>query len=207
MSMCFENVCTIEVAAFGQHCESYMGSPNAGFPGLQNSIYTDTFHATWKKPWHWEVMDWTGTTMSRSSHTCAGYREKQCCHLKLAGLGYLTSPGKLNGFSLCFPPIVKAWKSESKHLNSFFCCFSFCLLEVSLPQIFQKEQVSLADSLTQSQLGLFQVFQSLKAMVIMKIILFYWGLLYYSADAFWWRGACTSSVRRVLPLVLNLGVG
>lgn len=144
MSMRFENVCTIEVAAFGQHCESYMGSPNTGFPGLQNSIYTDTFHATWKKPWHWEVMDWTGTTMSRSSHTCAGYREKQCCHLKLAGVGYLTSPGKLNGFSLCFPPIVKAWKSESKHLNSFFCCFSFCLLEVSLPQIFQKGQLKLS---------------------------------------------------------------
>lgn len=82
--------------------------------------------------------------MSRSSHTCAGYREKQCCHLKLAGLGYLTSPGKLNGFSLCFPPIVKAWKSESKHLNSFFCCFSFCLLEVSLPQIFQKGQLKLS---------------------------------------------------------------
>lgn len=80
--------------------------------------------------------------MSRSSHTCAGYIEKQCCHLKLAGLGYLTSPGKLNGFSLCFPPIVKAWKSESKHLNSFFCCF--CLLEVSLPQIFQKGQLKLS---------------------------------------------------------------
>lgn len=41
-------------------------------------------------------------TLSRSSHICAGYREKQCCHLKLAGVGYLTSPGKLNAFVM-FP--------------------------------------------------------------------------------------------------------
>lgn len=102
-----------------------------------------TFRATWKKPLHQEVMDWTGMTMRRSSHICDS--TEQCCHFNLADVGYLTSPGKLNVFLSCFPPIGKVWKSISKHLNFFFgCCFSFCLLEVSLSQIFQKGQLKLS---------------------------------------------------------------
>lgn len=47
-------------------------------------------------------------------------------YLKLAGVGYLTSPGKRNAFSLCFPPIVKTGESESKHLNSFLLFLFIC---------------------------------------------------------------------------------
>lgn len=102
--------------------------------------------------------------------------------LKIGRSGLLDLSWEAEWFLIMFPTNCEGLEKRKQTFKLFFCCFSFCLLEVSLPQIFQKGQVSLADSLTQSQLGLFQVFQSLKAMVIMKIILFYWGLLHYIAD-------------------------
>lgn len=64
--------------------------------------------------------------------------------LKIGRSGLLDLSWEAEWFLIMFPTNCEGLEKRKQTFKLFFCCFSFCLLEVSLPQIFQKGQLKLS---------------------------------------------------------------